>query len=316
VAARYHTQHHERLLSLDGSLDLAAEVAAAYDEPLADESAIPTYVVAQEVARDVKVVISGDGGDEIFAGYRWYSRLDRIERIRRRFGPVGGWLAALRAGLPAGPRAFQRIRRGLAYLGGSTVENYFRLVGYFDAGARRALLDPALAAGLADDHLTAFRAHWRPELPLVRRLQLLDLHTYLPDDILPKVDRASMRHSLETRVPLLDHRVVEHALKLPLAAVYRRGTGKVAFRDVAADLLPEQVLLEPKQGFGLKRPPGTGETFLAREARHLESGVLVRRGIIQKPALDDLLARRDEGRNPNRIWLLFALDLWLAAHHD
>ena len=315
VAARFHTDHHERLLTVDTSLDLAAEVAAAYDEPLADESIIPTYVIAQEVARDVKVVISGDGGDEIFAGYRWYSRLDRIERVRRRAGPLGGWLAALCSQLPAG-RAFQRIRRGLAYLGGSTLENYFRLVGYFDAGARRALLDPALAAELDDDHLAPFRAHWRPELPLVRRLQMLDLHTYLPDDILPKVDRASMRHSLETRVPLLDHRVVEHALRLPVGAVFRRGTGKVVFRQVAAELLPETVLLQPKQGFGLQRPPSSDGTFLAREARHLESGVLVRRGILQRQALADLLARRNEGRNPNRIWLLFALDLWLAAHHD
>ncbi len=173
-----------------------------------------------------------------------------------------------------------------------------------------------LAAELDDDHLAPLRVHWQPKLPLVRRLQMLDLHTYLPDDILPKVDRASMRHSLETRVPLLDHRVVEHALKLPLAAVYRHGTGKVAFRKVAAELLPEAVLLQPKQGFGLQRPLDSDGTFLAREARHLESGVLVRRGIVQRPALDDLLARRDEGRNPNRIWLLFALDLWLAAHHD
>jgi asparagine synthase (glutamine-hydrolysing) len=125
-----------------------------------------------------------------------------------------------------------------------------------------------------------------------------------------------MRHSLETRVPLLDHQVVEHALKLPLAAVFQRGTGKVAFRQVAAELLPETVLLSPKQGFGLQRPPSQDGTFLAREARHLESGVLVRRSIIQRQALADLLARRNEGRNPNRIWLLFALDLWLAAHHD
>ena len=109
--------------------------------------------------------------------------------------------------MPAGP-AFQRLRRGLEYLGGSTLENYFRLVGYFDADARRGLLEPALAAELSDDHLTPFRAHWRPELPLVRRLQLLDLSTYRRDVMLPKVDRASMRHSLETRVPLLDHRVV------------------------------------------------------------------------------------------------------------
>ena len=98
--------------------------------------------------------------------------------------------------------------------------------------------------------------------------------------------------------------------------MYRRGSGKLALRKVAAELLPDPVLHHPKQGFGLQRAANPEGPLLAREARHLESGVLVRRGIIQRPALADLLARRDEGRNPNRIWLLFALDLWFAAHHD
>jgi asparagine synthase (glutamine-hydrolysing) len=313
VAERYRTDHHERLLSLDTSLELMRKVVSAYDEPLADESIAPTYVIAGEVARDLKVVLSGDGGDEIFAGYRWYAKLDRLETLRSRLGPLSSPIARLGSRLPESRPPLRRLRRGLRYLGGPTIENYFRLVGYFDRQELRQLIDPAVAGHFADDPLWAYRTHWRPELPLVRRLQTLDLQTYLPDDILTKVDRASMRHSLEARVPYLDHRVVEHALRLPTAAVYASGAGKLILKSVAAELLPEALLAAPKQGFGLQRPVN-GDAFLTREAARLEAGTLVRMGLVRPQSLADLLDRRIEGRNPNRIWLLYALDLWLEAH--
>jgi len=314
VAERYHTDHHERLLSLDTSLELMREVSAAYDEPLADESIVPTYVIAGEVARDLKVVLSGDGGDEIFAGYRWYAKLDRLERLRSRLGPLGSPIARLGSHLPDSRPSLRRLRRGLQYLGGPTIENYFRLVGYFDRQELRQLVDPALAAQFAEDSPWLYRTHWRPELPLVRRLQILDLQTYLPDDILLKVDRASMRHSLETRVPFLDHRIVEHALRLPTGAVYAAGTGKLILRSVAEELLPAAVLTAPKQGFGLQRAAADGASFMSRETARLETGTLVRMGFVRPGPLAELCERRTEGRNPNRIWLLYALDLWLEAH--
>jgi len=314
VAERYHTDHHERLLTLDGSLDLMRQVSLAYDEPIADESILPTYAIAGEVARDLKVVISGDGGDEIFAGYRWYAKLERIEQLRALLGPLASPLAQLGNHMLAGQRSLGRLRRGFHYLGGPTLENYFRLVGYFSGPELARLIAPATVAQFADDPLWLYRAHWRPELPLVRRLQMLDLMTYLPDDILFKVDRASMRHSLETRVPLLDHRVVEHALRLPADAVYQRGQGKLILSSVAEDLVPESVRSAPKQGFGLQRLAANHGQFMAREAARVESGRLVQEGLVRPGPLAELLERRDEGRNPNRLWLLYALDIWYEAH--
>jgi asparagine synthase (glutamine-hydrolysing) len=313
VAERYATDHHERHLTLAGSLEVLGRVVASYDEPIADESAIPTFLIAEEVARDVKVVVSGDGGDEIFAGYRWYEKLDRIERMRARLGPLAGPLARLARRLPPGRPSIDRLAHRLTLLGGPTLDNYFRILGFFDGARRAALLDPALAGAIEDDALWLFRAHWRPELPLVRRLQLLDLHTYLPDDILVKVDRASMRHSLETRVPLLDHRLVEHALRLPLEAVYRDGEGKQLLRAVARDLLPEPILSRPKQGFGLPRASWERDGLGALQAERLRGGVLVRRGLVRPQAIEKLLAH-PAGRDPVRVWQLFVLDLWLEAH--
>lgn len=314
VAERHATDHHERHLTLNRSLELVELVVASYDEPLADESIIPTYLISEEVANEMKVVISGDGGDEIFAGYRWYPKLERIERMRARLGPLGRALAHLGACLPQGRPPLDRLAHRLALLGGPTLENAFRQLGFFDGEARQALLDPALAAETAEDALWLFRKHWRPDLPIVRRLQVLDIHTYLPDDILPKVDRASMRHSLETRVPLLDHRLVEHALRLPVDAMYRDGTGKLLLREAARDLLPERILSRSKQGFGLPRAHWTRDGLGIRIAERLRGGELTRRGLIRPAALEMLLEHPNRGRNPNRLWLLFVLDLWLGAH--
>ncbi len=314
VAERYATDHRERRVSLDLSLAALSRVVAAYDEPIADESILPTFFIAEEVARDMKVVVSGDGGDEIFAGYRWYAKLERIEALRHRLGPLAGPLAHLAALVPRGRPGLAALARRLDLLAGPALENYFRQVGYFDAPGRTALVDPALAARMPADALWLFRTHWRPELPLVRRLQFLDLHTYLPDDILAKVDRASMRHSLETRVPLLDHRLVELAFRLPLDAMYRDGVGKQLLRTVAGELLPEPILARAKQGFSVPRARWQETGLGAYQAERLRGGTLMARGIVQRRAIEQLLAHPMQGRNPNKLWLLLVLDLWLEAH--
>jgi len=314
VAERYRTAHHERRLALGRAIEVVGRVVAAYDEPIADESIIPTYIIAEEVARDLKVVVSGDGGDEIFAGYRWYAKLDRIERRRAWLGPFATPLGWLGAWLGRARPSLARLAHQLELLGGPTLENYFRLVGYFDHARRAELLDPAHHAAMSDDALWLFRANWRPELPIVRRLQLLDLETYLPDDILTKVDRASMRHGLETRVPLLDHRVVEHALRLPIDAVYKDGEGKHLLRAVARELVPPPILARSKQGFGLPRAAWDRAGLMAFQADRLREGQLVRRGIVRRDAIERLLAHPFGGRQANRTWLLMVLDLWLEAH--
>jgi asparagine synthase (glutamine-hydrolysing) len=185
----------------------------------------------------------------------------------------------------------------------------FRRVGFFDAASRGALLDPAIAEQMDADAVWLLRAHWRPELPLPRRLQLLHLHTVLPDRTLARVDRAGMRHALETRLPLLDHHLVELALKLPVKTSAGEEEGERLLRAAAGDRLPPSM---PAAGWG---ESGWQESCPLPDpwAARLRSGELVRRGLVRRQAIEDLLAR-PSGRNPKRAWLLLTLDLWIETH--
>jgi len=278
VAKRCGTDHRERHVVLDRSIDALARVVGSYDEPIADESITPTFFLAEEVASDMKVVVSGEGGSVIFgSGDRRYGRPGWIERTGL-FGDPGP-------------------------------ESVFRRVGFFDAASRGALLDPAFGGEMEADPLWLFRTHWRPELPLPRRLQILHLHTVLPDRILARVDRAGMRHALDTRLPLLDHHLVEHALRLPVKAMAREEEGERLLRAAAGDRLPAPM---PASGRG---EPGWQESGPLSNplAARLRSGELVRRGLVRRQAIEDLLAR-PSGRNSRRAWLLLTLDLWLETH--
>jgi asparagine synthase (glutamine-hydrolysing) len=273
VARRCGTRHHERHVVLDRSIDALARVVGSYDEPIADASITPTFFLAEEVASDMKVAISGEGGGVIFGGHR---RLGKI-----------GW--------------FERI--GL--FGDPGPEQIFRRVGFFDAPSREALLDPALAGEMDGDPLWFFRAHWRPELSLSRRLQILHLNTTLPDQTLARVDRASMCHALETRLPLLDHRLVEHVLRLPVKATAGEKEGAQLLRAAAGGRLPERIQsLEPKEPFS---------PLALEPVARLRAGELVRRGLVRREAIENLAAR-PSGRNASRAWLLLILDLWIESH--
>ncbi len=315
VAEHLKTDHHERRLSRDLSPAALSRVIAAFDEPIGDASIVAAYLIAEEVARDMKVVLADDGGDEIFAGSPAYARFERSEKMRRQLGPLARPLARLAAHLPQGRSAVAMLARRLELLGGPALENSFRQAGYFDGPARAALADPALTQHMADDALWLFRAHWRPELPLIRRLQFLDLHTNLADSILPTVDRAGMHHSLETRLPLLDHRLVELALRLPLDAMYGQKTGKLLLREVARDLLPRTLADRPSAAdAAVPRTQWVWSGPGAYQAERLRNGVLIGRGLVQPAALETLLAQPALGRNPCRLWLLLVLDLWLEVH--
>jgi len=314
VAERYGTVHRERQLEVERSLENLGRVVGAYDEPLADESALPTYAISEEVAQHVKVVLSGDGGDEIFGGYAWYRKAERLAGLRRALGPLAGPIMQLGRLLPS---ALVRQGRGwrlahrLSLLGGATLENYFRLIGFLGAEERRRLLPETLTSRMEPDILWHLRRYWRPEQPTVRRLQLVDLQTYMPGDILVKVDRAAMHHGLEVRVPLLDHKVVESALSLPLKAVYDQGQGKRILRQVARDLVPPEIIERPKQGFGLPRAEWEENGWQDAIGQRLRGGVLRERGWIEPQGLEALLGNQQQGRNPNLVWLLLVLDLWL-----
>lgn len=257
IARRFHTRASEKTVAADaaGVLDT---LLWHFDEPFADASMVPTYYVSQVAREQVTVCLSGDGGDENFAGYRRY-RIDALENqlrglmpgvVRR---PLCGVLGRLYPKADWLPQIF-RAKTLLTNLSLSPEEAYCRSMSWFTPRMKRLLYRDALQSVLREyDSFSVMREHfdratdWDP----LSRIQYVDLKTYLPDDILTKVDRASMAHSLEVRVPFLDHEVVEYAARIPACYKLHKGEGKYILKKALARLLPADVLHRPKMGFSL-----------------------------------------------------------------
>jgi len=263
VANHLGTDHTELYVTPEQALDVVPRLATMYDEPFADSSQIPTFLVSELARREVTVALSGDGGDELFAGY---NRHVWAGRVWRGMAPVPALLrAALARGLTAvapdtwdrwfaqaGPILPRALRHRTPGYKVHKLAGGLRATGPLDLYERLAAQwpDPAtvLSAGTAPlaDHAGARGLRDFPS-----QMMLLDMQRYLPDDILTKVDRASMAVSLEARVPLLDHRVVEFAWRLPLALKLREGQGKWVLRQVLYRHVPQALIERPKMGFGI-----------------------------------------------------------------
>jgi len=257
VAERYHTDHHEEQVAAD-AFGLVDRLAGLYDEPFADSSALPTYEVCRIARRRVTVALSGDGGDENLAGYRRY-RWDRDENRLRGVlpqavrGPLFGLLGCLYPKADWAPKVL-RAKATFQSLARSPLEGYAHSVGILADDLRGRLFTSDLHAALAGYHaVDGFRAHFEraPTEDPLSRIQYLDLKTYLVGDILTKVDRASMAHSLEVRVPILDHQVVEWIARLPSRLKLKGREGKYLFKRALEPMLPREVLYRPKQGFAV-----------------------------------------------------------------
>ena len=238
--------------------DLLDTLASLYDEPYADSSAIPTYRVCQLARQRVPVALSGDGGDEMFAGYRRYRWHMNEERLRsvlplgmRR--PLFGLLGRLYPKADWAPRLF-RAQTTFETLARDSVAAYLHLVSICNAEQRQAMFSPALQQQLqgysVESVFTGHAANCTSDDPL-SLIQYLDMKTYLVGDILTKVDRASMAHGLEVRVPLLDHKTAEWSARLPRNQKLRGREGKFLLKKAFEPLLPRDVLYRPKMGFGV-----------------------------------------------------------------
>lgn len=318
VAERFGTDHHELVVRPSVATDLDA-ILAQYDEPFADPSAVPTWYVAREAAREITVVLTGDGADDVLAGYGRYD----VSGVERAFAALPaplraplerGALAGLvgRGALAVAARPFGKLvaRRIVPHLRSLVIP------AYLSGLDKRRLYRPELGRELGDDglHRVLRELHARTRnLPEpIDRMLATDLEQYLPGDLLVKVDVATMAHSLEARSPFMDKEVVELALRLPDRLRYRDGQGKWILKRAFADLLPEGIATRPKQGFGVPIDRWLrGELApLARE--RLVDGARGCAELFEPRAVERLLAEHVEGRrnNASRLWALLAFELW------
>lgn len=315
VAAHFQAEHHAHVVT-PAAREILPKLAFHYDEPFADSSAIPTYYVANWTRTGVTVALTGDGGDEIFGGYDRYAALRLAGRLDFVPAAVRRGLAHLAAHLPhRQPRTFtHRLYRFATALGEPAARRYLSWMNIFTPAALQAGYCAEFAAQLDfEAPLTAFDAQFtRGPLPAPDQAMHLDIATYLPFDLLVKVDIASMANSLECRAPFLDHELATFALSLPLA--WRMGSrgGKHILKDWAKDLLPPEVLARRKMGFGV--PVGA---WLRGELRDLvescildEEGVALRifRPVWLRTLVDDHLSGRVNHEHP--LWALLMLSLW------
>jgi asparagine synthase (glutamine-hydrolysing) len=313
TAACFATEHHELVLE-PGVVELLEELAYHLDEPFGDPSAIPTYMVSKLAAEHVKVALSGDGGDELFAGYDKYvvESRQRVWRLLPR--AAGHLLGALAERLPEGLRG-RRFARHVAL---PSRERYLDAVTLFDRERQRRLFRPEILAGLggydpwrAELLRPPAAAHWLSEL------QALDLRGYLPLDILTKVDRMSMAHSLEVRPPLLDHRLVEFAARIPPELQLRNGETKSLFKRALAGLLPEQTIRRPKRGFAIP----LGLWFRGELKGFVRELLLSRRShaaeVFQRAELERVIERQHPQESFGfPLFTLVSFELWCRTFLD
>jgi asparagine synthase (glutamine-hydrolysing) len=308
VAERLGTDHTELVMRPD-AVDLVTRLSHFYDEPFADSSAVPTYLVSKLAREHVTVSLSGDGGDELFAGYnRYITTLDEVgaERwvaLRRLvFGPLEKiW--------PVTMRGAARIRRLAGSAGATYVARFLCPLGR--ELAARTLARELYAAGY--DPIAPWQAIAdAPGLPLAQRLQSVDIESYLPGDILVKVDRASMAVSLESRAPFLDHELAELAARIPSEMLIDGRGGKKLLKAVAKRFVPASAIDRPKMGFGvpvaewLRGPlrPMVQELLLAPDSRT--------RALYRPRALERVVAQHASGRRnwQGAIWTMLMLELF------
>jgi asparagine synthase (glutamine-hydrolysing) len=317
IAALYRTDHHEFHVTAE-AVKAIEKLAWHYDEPFADSSAVPTYYVSQTARQRVTVALSGDGGDENFAGYRRYW-FDQRENAFRALLPGALQRPVFTALGRLYPKAdyLPRIFRGKAFLSNiarDPVDAYFFSVSAFTDEDKGAVLNGDVAHQLADYRTSdlfhdLYRQAQAPDH--LSKVQYLDIKTYLCEDILTKVDRASMAVSLEVRCPLLDHVFMEYAAGVPSALKLKGRDGKHIFKKALAGRLPDDILYRPKMGFGVP----VGE-WLRRDLRSYAKE-LVLDGEATRRYLNvsnvERLWREHQLGTRNRateLWTLMMLNLW------
>jgi len=318
VADRYHTNHRVEEVNPD-DFDLIEKLVDIYDEPYADSSAMPTYRVCELARKRVTVALSGDGGDENLAGYRryrWHLYEQRMRSIlplslRR---PLFGTLGRLYPKADWAPKVF-RAKSTFEALARDDIEGYFHSVSILGDTIRAKLFSDAFRRNLQDYRaVDVFRGHaaQAPEHPL-SRVQYLDLKTYLVGDILTKVDRASMAHGLEVRVPILDHELVEWLAGLPPEFKLRGREGKYLFKKSLESRLPREILYRPKMGFAVPLASWFRGPLRERVRKAVLGPCMLDSGIFDSGFLRQIVDQHQSGRRnfSDPLWTLLMFEAFL-----
>lgn len=314
VAAAFGTEHHELILEPD-VLGILDDLAWHLDEPLGDSSAIPTYMVSKLAAEHVKVVLSGDGGDELFAGYDKY----RVEQRERRYDHIPRWCRSLFGRVGHYMQEGWKGRNFLRHLALDGTERYLHASNLFDREGKQALFQEGVVEQVLAHEpwrdmaasLARTDGHW------LSAIQHLDLQHYLPLDILTKVDRMSMAHSLEARVPLLDYKLVEFAATIPPDFLLQGASGKLIFKDAMRGVLPASIIDRPKRGFALPLA-----TWFQGELNGFVHDLLLSptsraRNIFNAGYIERLLHLQRGGRALDlQLWTMISFELWCRTFLD
>jgi asparagine synthase (glutamine-hydrolysing) len=315
VAAHLGTDHHELTLEPSMLLDLIPKLPDLLDEPLGDASIIPTYLLSAFTRAHVKVALGGDGGDELFAGYptvqahRLAGYYNRAPRLLRR-----GLIEPVVRRLPVSRGNLSFDFRAKRFVGGAShplPERHQRWMGSFAAEERTVLLSAEMRDHLSTAHVPVDHNAAGPRDSL-NEVLLMDMRLYLENDILVKLDRASMMASLEGRVPLLNNDFVEYATRLPLDMKLRGLRSKFLFKRALRGLLPGTILNRPKKGFGIPVANWFRGPLREELLSVLSPERVARKGFFDPATVASLVGDHLAGRRDNRkqLWTLFVFELW------
>jgi len=313
VARAFGTDHHEEVLDPD-ALNIIDKLVWHLDEPFGDSSAIPTYMVSELASRSVTVVLSGDGGDELFAGYEKYL----VEKKERRYDKLPPFVRRLAGAVGESLPDPARGKNFLTHFGKSGTERYLDASTLFRLSQFPSLFTPevlqSVLPGASSFDVSRFQektGNW------LSALQYRDLKNYLPMDILTKVDRMSMAHSIETRVPLLDHKLVEFAAKIPPEMQIRDMQTKHIFKSAMKGILSDNIINRPKHGFAVplgswfrgKLDDFARDILLSTRSRQ--------RGVFNSDYVEKLLSKHSAGRELElHLWTLISFELWCRTFLD
>ncbi|MEP6764839.1 MAG: asparagine synthase (glutamine-hydrolyzing) [Gemmatimonadaceae bacterium] len=316
VAKHLGTEHTEIMLSADDALEFVERLPTIFDEPFADSSQLPTLLVSAVTRKHVTVALSGDGGDELFGGYSQYLANDGVTKL------IGRVPAALRAPLSAAIGVAPRGLVNSALASGTTwaPNTRARLIRELRQPSRVAAYQNSLARWVAPSDVLKFSsnsssntANWPSAATDEESRMAFDMQHYLPDDILVKVDRSAMAASLETRAPLLDHRVVQFALHTPLEKKIRDGRGKFLLRNLLARYVPQQLIDRPKRGFSIPLSTWLRGPLRPWGTAMLESDKLLATWF-QPAVVSALWAAHQRGEeHAEQLWPLLMIMQWLRS---